>query len=179
MEIDFDEKGLDEDIAQLIRLMQRTLPGLVAERVQGDALFAAAKITAAEAKKTTAFEDKTGALRKSIRARRIPVEVETPSGFKKVPGGAAQAIAGGKGARQAYLIEKGREAGQYLGRGKTKRTGNFPKAPPHPYLEPAFLATRNQALAAFGVAAKKAFIRTVRQFARGKPTKLARRLAAE
>ncbi len=58
------------------------------------------------------FEDETGALRKSIRAKK-----------SKFPDGGWIARAGGKGARQAWLVEHGH--------------GGPSPAPAHPFLEPA------------------------------------------
>lgn len=73
-----------------------------------------AKQIAADAKANVAFEDKTGALRRSIKAKK-----------SKFPDGGWIAKAGGKGARQAWLVEHG-----HNGPGGST-------VPPHPYLEPA------------------------------------------
>jgi hypothetical protein len=76
-----------------------------------------AKQIARDAKSSTAFKDKTGRLRKSIRAKK-----------SKFDDGGWIARAGGKNAMQSWLVEHGHGPGK-LGRGTT--------APPKAYLEPA------------------------------------------
>ena len=121
MEIRIDVAGLDE----VIRVMNR-LPGLLSERVQGDGLLAAAREVRDVAKIRVPVD--TGALRNSIRAVRRSGRFETVSGFQRVPGAAARVIAGGPGARHAFLVEGGTV--------KT-RAQPLPSAVPPQYSEPA------------------------------------------
>ena len=147
MEMEVQIKGMDE------------LPGLVAERVQGDGLSAMARVVRDEAKQTVPV--KTGKLRDSIRARRRAAKVDTGRGVKRVPGAAAQTLAGGPGARHAHLIELGTV-----------------KAAARPYLEPALLATQDKQLSAAAAAMARSFVRIGKQLAAGTPTRIVRRLAA-
>jgi hypothetical protein len=77
---------------------------------------------AVDARKTSAFIDRTGGLRKSIRKRK-----------SRFPDGGYIAKAGGPGAMQAWLIEHGG--------GRLKR--------PRPYLRPAFNKAMTTALRDF------------------------------
>lgn len=65
-----------------------------------------------DAKKTTAFKDKTGRLRKSIKIKK-----------SKFDDGGYMVRAGGRGAMQAWLVEHGH--------------GGPRLSSPHPYLKPA------------------------------------------
>ena len=90
-----------------------------------------AKSIAAEAKASTAFKDEEtgpnkGKLRKSIKAKK-----------SRYPDGGWIAQAGGKGARQAWLVEHGH--------------GGPAPAPAHPYLRPALYKNIDKAKALFGV----------------------------
>ena len=136
MEMDFEVAGFDE----LIREMNK-LPGLMAERMQGDGLIAAARVVRDEARQTAAFADKSGRLRDSIRASRRAQTVYTSAGRKRVPGAAAQVRAGGPGAEQAMLVEYGH--------------GGPHPAPPHPYLEPSLISTRSRQFAAAASAMRR------------------------
>ena len=69
-----------------------------------------------DAKATTAFIDKSGRLRRSIKRRK-----------SKFDGGGYMVKAGGKGAMQAWLIEHGHA-------GPLKSS---PRTPAHPFLKPA------------------------------------------
>ena len=73
------------------------------------ALSAAARVVRDDAKQTSAFADKTGALRASIRANRRAQKVHTSTGLKKVPGAAAQVRAGGKGTARKSFTKLGRD----------------------------------------------------------------------
>ena len=141
MEMQVDFTGIEDTIKAL-----NALPGLLATQVYGDGMLAAAKVVAADAKQTAAFSDKTGALRKSIRARKQSSTVHTSRGRRKVAGSAAQVVAGGKGANQAFIIEYGRAAGP-----------GYPGAAPRPYLEPALVNTASRQLAAAGAVMKRSF----------------------
>ena len=155
MEMSFEMEGMEE----LLRAMA-ALPGLVAERVYGDGMQAASKVVRDEAKRLVPV--RTGALRDSIRARRRVGYVETFTGRKRVPGGAAQVFAGGSGARHAVLVEYGTV-----------------HDPAKPFLEPALLSDRNRQLTAAAAAMSKAFTKIGRDLAAGRATRIVRRLAAE
>ena len=80
-----------------------------------------------DAKASTAFKDgKTGNLRKSIKVRK-----------SKFEGGGYITRAGGRGAMQAWLVERGH--------------GGPHPAPPHPYLRPALHKNIAYAKEKFGV----------------------------
>ena len=158
MEMDFEVSGFDELIREINRL-----PGLLAERVQGDGLIAAARVARDEAKQNVPVG--TGALRDTIRATRRAQTVETAAGRKKVPGAAAQVRAGGPDARQAMLVEYGH--------------GGPQPAPPHPYLEPAITGTTARQFSAAAAAMRRSFVKLGRDLAAGKSSKLTRRLIAE
>ena len=151
MEIGVDIEGFGE----LVQAMD-ALPGLVAERVQGDGLIAVARVVRDEAKVLVPV--RTGALRASIRTRRVAARV---SG-KRVAGAAARVVAGGAAAPHAALVEYGTV-----------------RAPAHPYLEPALLGTQTRQLAAAGAAMARSFIRIGRALEAGTTTRIVRRLAAE
>ena len=155
MEIGFDIDGFDD-----VQRALRALPGLVAERVQGDGLIAMARVVRDQAKISVPV--RTGALRDSIRARRVSDIVDTPSGRKRVPGAVAELIVGRKGGRHWHLIEYGTV-----------------RAPAHPFLEPAFFGTRNQQTSEAIAAMARSFVRLGRQLARGTTPRVVRRLAAE
>ena len=160
MEMDVRVEGFDELIKAL-----NALPGLLAERVQGDGLIAAAHVARDEARQTSEFSDKTGKLRASIRAGQRSQKVETSFGFKNVPSAAAMLTVGGPGARQAMLVEYGH--------------GGPHPAPPHPYLEPAVV---NNLARLFGVSAaamRRSFAKLGRDLETGRTTRLTRRLLAE
>ena len=136
MEIDFNFEGFPETLRAI-----DALPGLLAERVQGDGLIAAARVTRDEARKLVPV--KTGALQRTIRARRVSQRVQTASGRKNVPGAAAQVLAGQSGrttrgrTRTAVIYAVVVEYGLIRNR-----------ATAQPYLEPALIGTRTRQLAA-------------------------------
>ena len=76
-----------------------------------------------DAKASTAFVDKSGRLRRSIKRRK-----------SKFDDGGYMVKAGGKGAMQAWLVEHGHA-------GPTKAS---PRTPPHPFLRPAL--NRNEGM---------------------------------
>lgn len=82
----------------------RSLPGALGEHVQGVGMRAAAKVVAEEMKATSRFIDRTGTLRRSIKAKSKSGTVDTVLGRKRVRNAAAQA---GAYARHAHLIELG------------------------------------------------------------------------
>ena len=110
MEIDFNFEGFPETLRAI-----DALPGLLAERVQGDGLLAAARVTRDEARKLVPV--RTGALQRTIRARRVSQRIDTGRGTKRVPGAAAQVLAGQSGrttrgrsrtaVRHAVVVEYG------------------------------------------------------------------------
>lgn len=78
-------------------------PG-VAARLMGPALAAAARVVRRRARtRNFGFTDRTGQLRRSIRVGRFPA----PYGGRRYRSGVARVIAGGRGARQAHLVERG------------------------------------------------------------------------
>ncbi len=136
MELQIDFVGLEETARAV-----EALPGLLGTHVYGEGMLAAARVVRNHARGTAAFTDKTGALRKSIRARRQASKIHTSRGERRVPGSAAQVVAGGPGARQAYIIEVGRMPGP-----------GYPGARARPFLEPALINTTSQQLQAAGAA---------------------------
>jgi hypothetical protein len=77
----------------------------------------------ADAKRTVAFKDITGNLRKSIKVKK-----------SKFDDGGYLVKAGGRGAMQAWLVEHGHEI--VFGTGPNRiATGKM--VPPHPFLKPA------------------------------------------
>ena len=155
MEMDVELTGFDT-----LASIMSSLPVLVAERVQGDGLFAAAEVVRDQAKANVPV--KTGALQRSIRVRRRSQRVETTTGRKSVPGAAAQVVAGGRGAAHALLVELGTV-----------------RAAPHPYLAPALFETQGRLLAEARAAMTRAFVRLGRDLAAGKASRTIARLAAE
>lgn len=137
----------------------RALPGLLAHRVQGRGLLAAAAIVRNEARALVPVD--TGALRDSIRAGVRSQEIYTLSGKARVPGAAAQTRAGGRGARHAHLIELG----------TVKMTAK-------PFLEPAVHGTSAEQVAAIAAAMKIAFARLNREIQTGRTSAITRRLVA-
>ncbi|WP_425152892.1 HK97-gp10 family putative phage morphogenesis protein [Candidatus Palauibacter sp.] len=154
METSIEVEGLSAVAAAM-----DALPGLVAERVQGDGLAAAARVVRDEARETAAFTDRTGRLRASIRSGRRAEVVDTGRGRKRVPG--ASAVVEVR-APHAHLIEYGTV-----------------RAPAHPFLEPAVIATRTRQLSAAVAAMGRSFKRIATQLAAGKVARITRRLAAE
>ena len=155
MEMQVDFSGLEEAIKNI-----EALPGLLGTQVYGDGMLAAAKVAAAESKALVPVS--TGALRDSIRARKRSAVVHTSKGRRKTSGAAAQVVAGGSGARHAFLVEYGTV-----------------RAPAHPYLEPALHGSTSRLLAAAGAAMKRSFVKLAVQITSGKATKRTLRLAAE
>lgn len=155
MEMDVDIGGI-EDINRALQ----ALPGLMAARVQGDGLIAAARVARGHAQSLVPV--RTGALKKSLRARRRAQTIETLTGRKRVPGAAAQLVAGGKGARHAALVEYGTI-----------------RAAAQPYLEPALLATRSTQLRAAAQALRKSFVRLEGALKKGSVSSTLTRLAAQ
>lgn len=91
------------------------LPIAYQRRVVGPAVLAWGRVIARLAKKTTIFADVSGRLRKSIFAKRWRSRKGLPEGV--------YIHAGGRGARQAHLVEFGH--------------GGPHPAPPHPFMETA------------------------------------------
>ena len=150
------------DLEGLIRNIERTLPGLVARRVIGDGMIAAAQKARDRARLSNAFMDRTGRLRRSIRASRRSVRAYSSVGRQviKVAGGAAQLRAGGRGARQAHLIEAGTV-----------------KARKRPYIKPAVEGLVGTVLQVAARAMRESLNRHRAQIESGRTTTLTRRLA--
>lgn len=105
----------------------RALPAAHRRYVERDGMLAIAWEVANEARRSSAFQDRTGRLRRTIRAgvrriRRYRSRLQTIS----------VTLAGGVGAFQAHLVERGH--------------GGPKPAPPHPYLLPAFNRTQDRLL---------------------------------
>ena len=152
-EMDVNFSG-DEELTRALK----QLPGLLAERVQGDGLLAAARLVAEDA--ATRVRVKSGALRASIRAGRRSVTIQTLTGQKRVSGGAARVFAGGKGAQHAVLEEYGTA-----------------HSSPNPFLSEAFLANPSAQLAAARQAMAVKFSQLDNEIRRGKINRTTARIA--
>ena len=166
MEIDFNFEGFPETLRAI-----DALPGLLAERVQGDGLIAAARVARDEARKLVPV--RTGALQRTIRARRVSQRVQTASGRKNVPGAAAQVLAGQSGrttrgrSRTAVIYAVVVEYGLIRNR-----------ATAQPYLEPALIGTRTRQLAAAVQAMRQSYPKIQLQLTGvARQTNITRRLA--
>lgn len=115
-----------EELASLIAALE-ALPGLLEKAAVGDGLLAAAQVVAKEAKASAAFQDRTGDLERSIRARR---------GRRASPPTAVVEAT----APNAGLLELG--------------TAN---SPARPFLEPALRNTASRQLKAFAEVTSKKF----------------------
>ena len=143
----------------------RELPGAVGLHVRNLGLRAAAKLVVTQARSSPAFRDRTGRLRKSIRVRNRSGYIILASGRRQKLGAInARAQAGGRGAFQAHLVEKGH--------------GGPKPAPPHPYLLPAYEQTQGQQLGVAINAMRRAFDRTVMRLGTGNTTRRIRRLSS-
>ena len=117
------------DIAQFERDVENArrifaeLPTTYQKRVIRPTILAIAREIRKVARQSSGFADRTGRLRKTIRARAYRSSSRLPV--------AAYVQAGGEGARQAHLVEAGHR-------------GPRP-APPHPFLEPAVQAAQQRA----------------------------------
>jgi len=160
MEMEFEITGWEELIKTI-----NDLPELMAARIQGDGMIAAAGVVRDEAKDIVPV--KTGALRDSIRAERRAQTVETAAGRRKVPGAAARVRAG---AGHAALLEFGHAASGAFKHG--------PDVPPYPYLEPAIVSTRDRQMQASRQAMSRSYKKLGRDLATGRTTKMTRRLIA-
>ncbi len=148
-----DTKEFDRDIQDAIRFFKE-LPGRLDETVHQDAMMAAARVVAAEARRRVPI--RTGALRDSIRVRRSP---------KKYRPGAMVIASGSKKAGtkgyHAKLVEYGTV-----------------KTPAQPYMESAARA-RSKQIRAAAKAINKSFNRVVKELIGGKkPTRRTRRALA-
>ena len=136
-----------------IRALGKQLDGLKRgqlNRIIGPSLGQMAVVVRRKAKQRNfIFTDKTGALRRSIRSRRIPATY----GGRRYRTGAAAVFAGGPGARHAHLVEEGH--------------GGPRPAQPHRFLRMALLQTTNQQFSAFIQRAKQRFAQVVRASRRG------------
>ena len=117
-------------------------------RLLGPSLAATARVVRDAARKTTVFEDRSGRLRRSIRAARIPARY----GGMRFRRGRAAVIAGGRIERapHAHLVERG-------------HGGPYP-ARPHPFLFRALMQTEARQASAFATRAQLLFPRLVREF---------------
>ena len=106
------------------------LPSAMQRRVLPPALLAWARVLRDAARKTSLFEDKTGILRRSIRAHRFRQRGGLPPGAFA----AAGPFEPRHRAYHAHLVEFGHE-------------GSSP-APPHPFMAEALRASESRAFAA-------------------------------
>ena len=143
MEMDVNFAGIEETVRAI-----ESLPGLLGSQVYGNGMVAMAKVVAQEAQRSTSFRDRTGRLRASIKARKRTALVYTSRGLRKTAGAGARVYAGGPGAKQAHIIERGREPGR-----------GYPGAAPRPFLGPALLQTGNRQFSAAGEAIQKSYLR--------------------
>ena len=119
------------------------LPVEVNRLIRASGVQAAAKVVRDQAKGTTAFRDRTGGLRRSIRTQRGKGYTDTLAGKRKdVPALYARVVAGGPRAYQAVIVEYGSK-----------------RAPAHPYLEPAVEQAARRAFHAARLAAAGQFRR--------------------
>lgn len=145
------------DLSEIQAAMKR-LPGLMALRLQGDGLAAAAKV--AQEMAVALAPVKTGRLRSRIKRRRGSQYVQGLYGESiKVPGASAFVVSG---APHTHFFEYGtvHQAAK-------------------PFLEPALNGTKAAQFTAFAGAVNKAFARLVLSASRGKVTKPLSRLAGE
>ena len=161
----------EQDYRNILRAIN-ALPGTLGERIHGAGLVAAARVVRDYAKANAGFVDRSGRLRSSIRARRRSQKVFTLSpnkGSRRIPGAAAQVVVGGRGARQAYIIEFGREPGP-----------GYPGSRAFPILLPAATSTRGQQLTVAIAAMRRNFAQTTREIQSGRPRPVTlRHLAAD
>ena len=140
--------GVRFDSSQVDRSLAR-LPGVVGVEVRGKGLLAAAQVVVDQAKATAPFKDRTGRLRRSIRARPIKGRVASSrGGVRSVAKAGSRAQAGSRGSRQAHLIERGH--------------GGPKPAPAYPFMGPAYSSTVGAQLAAGVAVMRKEFERAVR-----------------
>ncbi|MYH25520.1 MAG: hypothetical protein F4156_09855 [Holophagales bacterium] len=163
MEMQLDFTGFEETIKAMT-----ALPALTATQVYGDGMLGAAKVVRDEARGTVALGDRTGRLRASIKVRRQASRVHTSRGLRKIPGSAAQVLAGGEAARQAFYIEYGRATGP-----------GHSGAAPQPFLEPALISTTSRQLTAAGAAMKKSFAARAPKITSSRTTRRTLRPVAE
>ena len=150
MEFAADMVGLEEVERNL-----RALPGLLGERVQGKGLLAAARVVEAEAKKLVPVE--TGRLQGAIKARTRAAVIESFTGRRRVPGGAAIVRAG---VPYAHLVEYG----TVTAAGK-------------PFLRPAVLGTESRQFQAAVAAIREEFPKLERRLRQGRVTRTDLRVA--
>lgn len=169
MEIDFKFMGLSETLRAI-----DALPGLLAERVQGDGLIAAARVARDEARKLVPV--RTGALQRTIRARRVSQLVHTARGRHRVSGAAAQVLAG-----QSGRTTRGRSRTAVIYAAIVEYGLIRNRATARPYLQPALIGSRTRQLAAAVLAMRQSYPKIQRQldhFSGVDVTNITRRLAA-
>ena len=169
MEIDFSFAGFAE-----IERAINALPGLLAQRVQGDGLLAAARVARDEARKLAPV--RTGALQRTIRARRVSQLVQTTRGRKRIPGAAAQVLAG-----QSGRTTRGRTRASVIYAAIVEYGLIRNRATAQPYLEPALIGSRTRQLAAAVQAMRQSYPKIQQQlnaFSGVRQTRTTRRLAA-
>ena len=126
----------------------RGMGGPFLNRLLGPALLAAARVVRRVSKgRGYEFTDRTGRLRRTIRAVGSPAYY----GGRRYQRGRARLAAGGRGARQAFLVERG-------------HGGPFP-ARPYPFLFRALIETRSEQAEAFASSARSRFPLLAQRFA--------------
>ena len=146
MEIIIEAVGFEE-----LERVLLSLPGALAEFVQGDGLFAAAGVVRDEARALVPVD--TGALKSSLRRARRSARVPTGRGVRTIPNAAAVVRAGRSGVRHAVFVEYG-----------TVNTHA------RPFLMPALLGTRARQLRAAASAIEAGFFKLGRSLAAGRAT---------
>lgn len=143
--VNFDE--FERESKQLEAMMSG-LPYGVTDHLHGEMCLAAAKVVARAAKSSSAFRDKSGRLRKSLRARRRDVWF----GGRKVKDAAAMTVLGGsRGARQGHLIELGTDERAHA---SSKSVGRITA---RPVLRPALERSVGDAMTAALAAGRREF----------------------
>ena len=170
-----ESRNAADDSFRSMRKKLRVLPGLIGDTVIGDGLFAQALVIVKAARKTTAFEDQSGLLRASFKARRRSVVVRG----RRISGVYAAAIFGGqvtgnsrravsargassrKGrAYHAHLVEHGHKGGIQKRNGE--RVNVDTSAAPHSFIAPAVYGTEQQQI----LSAVRAMDTSLRKLAR-------------
>ncbi len=156
MKLSIDTTAFDRDVREAIKFLEE-LPGKLDETAHQDAMLAAAKVVAAEARQLVPV--RTGNLRDSIRVRSSPKRYKP--GALVIASGSTKA--GAKG-YHAKLVELGTV-----------------KMAARPFLEPAARTTQSKQVQAAAQATGKRFQKVVKELTGGKkPTRQTlRALAAD
>ena len=158
MSVDITMKTVGANNFDNMRQKLRALPGMLDEEVIGSGLIAQARVVVRHAKRSSAFEDRSGLLRSSFRARQTSSRV----GRRRIAGTGARAIFGGTTRRgrayHAHLVEYGHEGGVRRTRSGQRVFVNS-AARPHPFIFPAVTQTESQQLLAAQKAMERAMVK--------------------